>query len=90
MSLGGVIDPFDVVPGGNQHLHGFAGDREDDAGVRVTSAAGHSLFISSDSAALAAFGKPWPLPTPVFANATDPSEGMAVLLEAQTWGTNYP
>ena len=91
VSLGGSVDPFDVVPGGNQHLHGFAGDRSDDAGVRVTQAAsGHSLFISSDSAALAAFGRPWPLPAPVFPNATDPREGMAFLLEDNTWGTNYP
>ena len=90
VSLGGAVDPFDVVPGGNQHLHGFAGDRADDSGVRVQTAAGKALMLSSDSAALAAFGKPWPLPAPVFPNATDPREGMAFMLEGNTWGTNYP
>ena len=90
VSLGGAVDPFDVVPGGNQHLHGFAGDRSNDAGVRVTRAAGQALFITSDSAALAAFGRPTPLPAPVFPNSTDPSEGMAFMLEGNTWGTNYP
>jgi len=91
VSLGGAVDPFDVVPGGNQHLHGFAGDRSTDSGIRVTRGGdGHALFITSDSAALAAFGRPTPLPAPVFPNSTDPSEGAAFMLVGNTWGTNYP
>jgi hypothetical protein len=50
----------------------------------------NTLRITSDSAALASFGRPWPLPAPVWANSTDPSEGSGFLLMDNTWGTNYP
>ena len=85
---GGAIDPFDVVPGGNHHLHGFAG--ADGGGIAATQAGGATLYISSDSAGLASFGNPSPLPAPVFANSTKPSEGSGFCLLDNTWGTNYP
>ena len=84
-SLGGAVDPFDVVPGGNHHLHGFADDRNG-GGISATKGAS-TLLITSDSAALAAFGRPTPLPAPVFANSTLLSEGGGFMLVGNTWGT---
>ena len=85
-SVGGAIDPFDVVPGGNHHNHGFAG--EDGGGISV-SKGGHTLSLRSDSVGIATAGIPQFLPAPVFANSTNPSEGLGFLLIDQGWGTNY-
>jgi hypothetical protein len=83
-SVGGSIDPLDVVPGGNHHMHGFAGGAADFGGGIAFTKHGKTLLISSDSASVASVGRPWPLPSPVFANSTDPSEGMGFMLTANT------
>jgi len=83
--LGADVDPFDVVPGGAHHNHGFAGPR---GGVAALDA-GARLGVRSDSAGVAGFGNPTPLPAPVWANSTDPAEGAAFMLVANGWGTNY-
>ena len=91
--LGGEIDPFDVVPGGAHHNHGFAGPRggvtavkADPSGVGATA----RLSFHSDSAGVASAGNPVPLPAPVFANSSDAACGTGFLLIDNTWGTNYP
>jgi len=87
-TLGSAVDPFDTVQGGNHHAHGFS------EGLRAakSSAAGKpsALAFQSDDAGVAFFGKPWPLPNPVWANSSDPTEGAGFLLLDNTWGTNYP
>ena len=81
--LGGSVDPFDVVPGGNHHQHGYSEGLTAGAGGGV-------LAITSQDFGLTQFGKPIPLPAPVWANATSVSEGASFLLIDNTWGTNYP
>lgn len=88
-SLDGAIDPFDVVPGGNHHLHGFAND-SNGGGISATNANGKALQITSVHIGLAGFGRPTSLPAPVFSNSTDPTEGANFNLWNNLWGTNYP
>lgn len=73
-SLDGYIDPFDIVPGGNHHLHGFSNDSTG-GGISATKKNGQTLQITSVTIGLAGFGKPSYLPAPVWSNATDPNEG---------------
>ena len=79
---GSPIDPFDVVPGGNNHQHGYWG-------WIAASNGASSLTLASDDFATAHFGAPWPLPTPTLVPA-DPALGGGFLLWDNTWGTNYP
>ena len=61
---------------------------EDGGGISV-SKGGHTLSLRSDSVGIATAGIPQFLPAPVFANSTNPSEGLGFLLIDQGWGTNY-
>ena len=87
-SLDGSIDPFDVVPGGNHHLHGFSNDING-GGISATKN-GQTLQFTSMHIGLAGFGRPSYLPAPVFSNSTDRSEGANFNLINNAWGTNYP
>jgi len=87
-SLDGSIDPFDVVPGGNHHLHGFANDING-GGISATKN-GQTLQFTSMHIGLAGFGRPVYLPAPVFSNSTDRLEGANFNLINNGWGTNYP
>ena len=78
--LGSLVDPFDVVPGGNHHQHGLAGV------VKALASDGAALSIASTDFSQVQFGRPIPLPAPVWANATSAAEGMSVLLVDNTWG----
>lgn len=80
--LSSMVDPFDVVPGGNHHQHGF--NKE----VRALAAdgSGAALSIASLDFSQAQFGRPIPLPAPVWANATSASEGASFLMIDNTWG----
>ena len=69
--LGTEVDPFDVVPGGNHHQHGQGA-----AGASAVARDGGRLTVASADFAMAQFGAPIPLPAPVWANATSPSEGL--------------
>lgn len=82
--LSGSVDPFDVVPGGNHHQHGFS------RVVRALKEDGAALCVLSTDFAMAQFGTPIPLPAPVWSNSSSPSEGLSFLLIDNTWGTNYP
>ena len=82
VKLGADVDPYDVVDGGNHHAHG--------ADAVAALAGARRLTLAAGAAGVAAVGRPWPLPAPVWANATDPREGAAFMLFANTWGTNYP
>lgn len=80
--LGGAVDPLDVVPGGNRHLHIVQ------EGVTAEDASGR-WQISSADAALVAPGKPSLLdfnnkqPNPT-------ADGIHFNLFNNTWGTNFP
>lgn len=86
-TLSGAVDPFNTVQGGNHHLHGVSegivATKADPAGKGKAAA----LVIDADSAAVASFGRPWPLPNPVWANSSNPIEGAGFLLCDNTWGT---
>jgi hypothetical protein len=88
--LGSSIDPFDVVQGGNHHLHGFTGGiaatKKDPAGKGKPA----TLTFASNDAGVASFGKPWPIPAPVWANSSSADDGAGFCLTTNTWGTNYP
>ena len=81
-TLGAAIDAFDVVQGGNHHLHGFS---EGIAAVKPHASAPATLTFASDDVGVAGFGRPWPLPNPVFANSSDVTEGASFLLVDNTW-----
>jgi len=81
-TLGAAIDAFDVVQGGNHHLHGFS---EGIAAVKPHASAPATLTFASDDVGVAGFGRPWPLPNPVFANSSDITEGASFLLLDNTW-----
>ena len=78
--LGSLVDPFDVVPGGNHHQHGMS------AAAALAPGGAQALSVASTDFSQAQFGRPIPLPTPVWANGTSASEGMSVLLIDNTWG----
>ena len=78
--LGSAVDPFDVQPGGNTRHHGVG------AGVTATDAAGAALAIGAPDASLAVFGEPTIFPI----GDADAAEGVAFLLQACLWNTNYP
>jgi hypothetical protein len=80
--LSSMVDPFDVVPGGNHHQHGFNKEVRAMAG----DGSGAALSIASLDFSQAQLGKPIPLPAPVWANATSASEGLSFLLIDNTWG----
>lgn len=82
-TLGSDVDPFDVVPGGNQHLHGAR------AAVALAGASAR-LEFASDGTGLVSVGRPWPLPTPVWPGSALPGHGLGFMLYGNTWGTNYP
>jgi hypothetical protein len=83
-TLGADVDPFDVVPGGNQHLHGAR------AAVALDSGKAARLELASDGAGLVSVGRPWPLPAPVWPGSALPGDGLGFMLFGNTWGTNYP
>ena len=78
--LGSLVDPFDVVPGGNHHQHGMS------AAAALAPGGAQALSVASTDFSQAQFGRPIPLPTPVWSNGTSASEGMSVLLIDNTWG----
>ena len=78
-TLGSDIDPFDVVPGGNQHLHGAHA-------VSALAGVASRLDLAAGEIGLASVGRPWPLPAPVWPNSTTPKEGMGYMLIGNTWG----
>jgi hypothetical protein len=87
--LGGWVDPFDVVMGGN-HYHHAVGRR----GVLATkpapgSGGNVSLMIGSPDAAISVWGHPRGLPWPT-AGAAEPTEGAGYMVLDNLWGTNYP
>jgi hypothetical protein len=74
------IDPFDVVRGGNRHVHALS------SGLRYRDAQG-SLAIDSLDAPVVAIGEK---STIRFSNdQPDFSKGVHVSLFNNTWGTNY-
>jgi hypothetical protein len=79
--LASQVDPFDVVPGGNHHQHGMAS-----AVAALAPGGAQALSITSSDFSQAQFGRPIPLPAPVWANSTSASEGMSILLVDNTWG----
>jgi len=80
--LSSMVDPFDVVPGGNHHQHGF----NEEVRALAADGSGAALSLASHDFSMAQLGRPIPLPAPVWANATSLSEGLSFRQIGNTWG----
>ena len=97
------IDMQDVVEGGARNMHSTAPDGDVTGCPTSTSSSSSSssssksnsnendscLRINSIDAGLVRFGTPFGLPTPL-TQTPDPTQGAAIMLVDNLWGTNYP
>lgn len=81
--LGGPVDPLDVVPRGNRHLHIVQ------HGVEVVTPNGDRWLVDSPDAALVSPGN-FPLVSYSNRQPAPSRDGFAFNLFNNTWGTNFP